>query len=873
MRSLALCLALALALAGGRAAAAPSPKGPASNSSWLIAGPFPFGALTGLEDGLDRDYLRSSGFSAAGEASAAPLRVGDAGSKPWKEAGTEDGVDFLASLGPASHSVAYAYREFYSASSRRASLKIGSDDGVRVWMNGELAYANHVRRDLEADEDAVTVSLAQGKNRILVKVSQIEGAWGFSLRLLSLEEDAKAAKAKKLSALVAYPDDQALPRGGTLRGVAMTKPAYYSSGKATIELLNPEGKPLASTEATLGERFSLRVPPDFSGPASIRARGSGPLAGLAAPTTALIVGDAASIALAAAAKARAASSGATIADSSPTLEFLAEVLEGSVPPLFGGFDQSILALSEIEELAAKPARAPRGLARYAYRSAVDGSLQPYSLYLPSTYDGSKRYGLVVALHGAGGNDYEMASSVALARPQDMLIVAPYGRNDLAYTSTGERDVMDVIDLVVSRYAIDPDKVYLTGRSMGGYGTWRIGQLHSSRFAAIASFAGWTSLDCLENLASTPVLAVHGDADTSVSIDNDAAAVERLKSIGGKVRFDVLPGVGHDALGAWTEKSGPDRLLDWFRAYKREAWPQTDMVRTTLARSGKGKWATILGLTQPLTISAIDARIVDNRHIKVDTQNVSAFELDLRHPSLAKGGRILVLADGVNLTADAGSGAARFELGQNGRFAPLKAVAPDTLVNGGSGYADLFDEPLRVVYGSQKRSRAADNKAVAEAIADWAGAAGAFAGPGRFEVIPDSALSPAIVASSSLLLVGWPDENAALAALAPRLPVVIKGSKAGIAGKAPTGSGLILVCKNPENPGRLVGVVALPMRGKAAVEYARSLIAPLNSYGAQAEPCGFGMPDVIVLDGSGHASWAGCFDWKWERLAEIDVKAK
>lgn len=865
--------ATALAIAALYPAAAATAE---AGSPWLLAGPFPAQGLTGLEDSLDRDYLAATGVTPAGEAEAAPLRIGGPGAKLWREApptdnGGPDGVDLAAALGQASYSVAYAYREIYAASPREAVLRVRSDDGVKIWLNGGIVLARHTRRSLEAEEDAVVVDLVKGPNRMLVKVSQAEGAWGFRLRLLPLEEEARAAASAKLSGIAAYPDELAVPRGGTIRGTVMTKSAFCVRGRARVELVGPSGDVLAATEAPVGGRFSLTAPESREGPARLRARGSGGLAGLASPASSLIIGDAASIAHRAAATARRAAAANPLpdicADPASALEFLAEGLEGARKPEPGGFDAALLSLATIESASrGYAAREPRGLARFAYRSSLDRSLQPYTLYLPPGYDGKRRYGLVVALHGASGNDYDTAALLAAAEPEDMLILAPYGRGDLGYEAAGERDVEDVLDLVMARYAIDADRVYLAGMSMGGFGAWRLAKLYSWRFAAVASFAGWTGLDMLENLASTPVLAVHGDADKTVPPEPDRRAVEYLASIGGSARFDLLPGVDHDAFGAWTSKDGPGRLFSWLRAHRREAWPKEIKVRTTMARAGKGKWASILGVETAQTTAAIDAKIVDPRHVEVDTENVSAFELDLRHPELARGGRILVLADGVNLTADSGSADARFEIGADGRFAAAgKAGRPEAskdgsteaAPNGGAGFVGLFDGPLRIVYGTKRKSGAAGNEAVARALSG--------SGIGDFEVLPDTALGPADGESSALLLVGGPDENSATARLAPNLPLAMKGGKVAAPDDGISGSGLLLVCPNPDARERLLGVMILPMRGDAAARYARAIVAPLRDYGIVQEACGYGTPDAILLDRSGEPIWMGFYDWRWERL--------
>jgi poly(3-hydroxybutyrate) depolymerase len=870
-------------------------------------------SASGLDDALDKDYLLDSGLERSGESSAAPTGIAPAGptsgtgrgagkgsgqDTEWREAKSNygsEGVDFNMTCGFSTNSVAYAFREIASASDRRAALKLGSDDGVKVWVNGELVLAHHILRACVPDDDAVVVSLKRGRNSFLVKVSQAEGDWVFTMRLVPLEEDSKAGSRAELVSLVPCPDELAVGAGGTVSGTVMTKPAFCVEGEAKVELLGPRGEVLAQGAAPMGGRFSLRPPSGILGLARIRASGKGGLSGLAPGEALVSLGDSAAIAAKEAEEARSEAGALGASDAigaggldRPSLEFLAALVEGGLRAPLGSFENAAFAVSEIERARSGERGAQTGaqggglailsgLGRYAYRSPLDGSLQPYSLYLPEGYDSAKRYALLVALHGAGGDDFEMASSLASARPKDTIVLAPFGRGDSSYESTGERDVLDAVDLVESRYAIDQDRVYLTGRSMGGFGTWRLAQLYPRRFAAIAPFAGWTGLDCLENLSSIPVLAVHGDADPIVPIGGDASAVQRLESLGAQVRFDVLHGAGHDALGAWTAASGTGRLFDWLRGKVKARWPAEDRVRTTMARYGRGTWAAILGLERPLELAALDAKILDERHVAVETRNVSVFELDLRHPALAKSGRVIVLADGIDIAVDARSPGARFEHGADGVFAKAaarKAAAPEAArpANDGSGLAALFQGKLRVVYGTKRR--AADNEAVAREIADWIGGSGgndvkasaAIGGAGSFEVVPDSASSPRLEAEASTLLIGWPEDNSALSRVAGKLAVQIKGGKVEIPGAQARGRGILLVCPNPEAPGRLMGVLALPVQGKEAAEYAQILARQLRGAGANSGLCGFGTPDAVIWDGSLKPVWAGFFDWRWEKLS-------
>jgi hypothetical protein len=908
------------------ALAAALPSAAQEATGWLIAGPFDASdasAASGVADELDFDFLKDSGMASAGESAARPSTIQAVGSKPWREAagaGSEDGsgVDFIAAFGQRERAVAYAYRTYRSAAAVRAVMRIGSDDGVKVWINGALVFGNHAHRSLVDGQDAVLVSLEEGENRVLVKVDQGWGSWGFRVRFVDPAVERKAAAGARPDSLTLCLDQDWASPGRPVEGVVMTSPAALVEGGATVELIDEGGTRLASASAALTGRFSLRVPADAPDICYIRAIGSGGAAGLASPAAALAVGDigqltrsalatarTAAAALAGSARSAALSAARPPAGSAPgspapsrwacpdpaaALEFLAAELEGKIPEVLKTREALMLALGDIKRVAYGTAPL-HGLHRYAYRSRVDGSVQPYSLYVPAGYDPAKRYGLVVALHGASGNDFDMARSIADARPPDMLVLAPYGRGDLGWTATGETDAMDVLDLTLAGYSVDPDRVYLTGRSMGGFGTWRLGQLYSRRFAAIAPFAGWTGTDCLENLVNTPVLVVHGEDDTTVPIAEDRAAVEILKDSGCDVRFDSLPGVGHDALTAWIKEAGPGRLLDWFREHRRTAWPDLVKARTSQARYGRNAWVSVVGISRPLSVAAVDALIVDERHITIETENVSAFSLDLRHPKLAKSGRLLLLLDGRNLTADAGSAEALFELGQDGRFrsvasaaapsAAKMAAAANTAAaaaappNGGAGYAGLFDGPVAFVYGTMNRSRAAINEEAALALTgrDEAGVLSVGASLGNLLVLPDSVVDERIMKSYSLVLVGGPGENSVLARMAARLPVALGRGKVEVGGKTFRNAGIIMTCPNPDAPGRLVCVFDLPFKKEQAVGYGGGLSVAMRAFGAEYGTCGFGTPDVLILDSSLKLVWMGSFDRSWGSLVEMSSGAK
>jgi poly(3-hydroxybutyrate) depolymerase len=161
--------------------------------------------------------------------------------------------------------------------------------------------------------------------------------------------------------------------------------------------------------------------------------------------------------------------------------------------------------------------------RLAYRSGVDGSLQPFRVYVPEGFDPSRKYPLIVALHGATGDEntymdrYLEAETgenlfKKLGQERGYILASPNGRGPWdGYQGNSEQDVLDVIDRVVQLYPISPDRVFLTGHSMGGSGTWMIGFKHPQRFAALApvasNFGGRMSLTPVSPLKNAPEMAV------------------------------------------------------------------------------------------------------------------------------------------------------------------------------------------------------------------------------------------------------------------------------------------------------------------------------------------------------------------------------
>lgn len=234
-------------------------------------------------------------------------------------------------------------------------------------------------------------------------------------------------------------------------------------------------------------------------------------------------------------------------------------------------------LSEAEALIAEfeagknPFATRRGDFRKAYRSKLDGTLQPYRIYVPSSYDGSKPYPLIIALHGMGGDEnsyfdlYQNGAFKVEAERRGYIVACPKGRRPASmYVGDAEQDVIDVIAEVRRAYKIDPDRIYMTGHSMGGFGTWSIAMNHPDLFAAIAPIAGGGNPAGMSKIAHIPQLVVHGEDDRTVPVERSRLMVEAARKLGAEVKYLEIPKGDHISVAARTFKD----VFDWFDSHKR-----------------------------------------------------------------------------------------------------------------------------------------------------------------------------------------------------------------------------------------------------------------------------------------------------------------
>jgi arylsulfatase A-like enzyme len=161
---------------------------------WQVLGPFPATAEIGMRLGQDTPFeadFRGRGDGsidqaatwAAGAAAAAGGGSGKTAKIAWKAVGARRNgyVDLIEAIGPLEHVIAYGYAELDWAETREAIFGMGSDDGIRLWVNGVEVFSHEAQRGYNRDEDEARAKLKPGRNRLLVKVDQRDGGWGFGV--------------------------------------------------------------------------------------------------------------------------------------------------------------------------------------------------------------------------------------------------------------------------------------------------------------------------------------------------------------------------------------------------------------------------------------------------------------------------------------------------------------------------------------------------------------------------------------------------------------------------------------------------------------------------------------------------------------------
>ena len=196
------------------------------------------------------------------------------------------------------------------------------------------------------------------------------------------------------------------------------------------------------------------------------------------------------------------------------------------------------------------------------------------LFRPDHYAEQPRWPLLLYLHGAAerGDDLEHAAAtgppkeVRGGRALAMVVAAPLLPAGQAWEPAR---LAAVLDAVITAEHIDPDRIYLSGKSLGGFGAWALAVAAPQRFAALVPVASAGDPEAVCTLKAVPVWAFHNRHDPTVPLARDEVGIETLKNCGGTTRLTIFDADGHDA---WTAAYADPELYQWLLAQHRSPKP-------------------------------------------------------------------------------------------------------------------------------------------------------------------------------------------------------------------------------------------------------------------------------------------------------------
>jgi len=199
----------------------------------------------------------------------------------------------------------------------------------------------------------------------------------------------------------------------------------------------------------------------------------------------------------------------------------------------------------------------------------------YLLYLPKDYgkDKERKFPLIMFLHGAGerGDDINRVKIHGIPKIVEQKEDFPFIAVSPQCPETSwwpiEIDALKaLLDEIMEKYAVDQDKIYLTGLSMGGYGSWALGIAYPDKFAAIVPICGGGNADKVTVLKNVPIWVFHGAKDGVVKLEESDKMVNALKNAGGNVQFTVYPDADHDS---WSATYDNPELYEWLLKQSRK----------------------------------------------------------------------------------------------------------------------------------------------------------------------------------------------------------------------------------------------------------------------------------------------------------------
>lgn len=478
--------------------------------------------------------------------------------------------------------------------------------------------------------------------------------------------------------------------------------------------------------------------------------------------------------------------------------------------------------------------------KVTFISAIDGSIQYYSVN-PARNDDGEPKALFLSVHGASVEALNQSGSYYpktwghVVSPTNR---RPYGFN---WEDWGRIDALEVYNDALKTLKIDSSRIYLTGHSMGGHGTWHLGALYPDKFAALGPSAGWISFwsyrvrekndnptpmeniimrstspsdtyGLSENYKQQGIYILHGEKDDNVPPTEARNMVENLKKFHTDYTYYEQPGAGH-----WWDNSDEDGAdcVDWkpmFDFFARHALPKTEIVReinfitANPEISAKNHWIVVISQIEQLKLSRVNFSFDPGKNrFTGKTENI--FQLGILCSAADLKRAITIDIDGQKINVEPGNKDAVLLQKNNGTWAVLDKFnkADKNPLRYGT-FKSAINHQVIFVYGTKgnkEENEWAFNKARYDAEQFW------YQGNGAVMVIKDTDYADVNMAEANYILYGNSETNSAWGKLLADSPVQVKKGEVKLGDKIYKGKDLACIFVRPiaGTEDKTVGVVS------------------------------------------------------------------
>ncbi len=274
-------------------------------------------------------------------------------------------------------------------------------------------------------------------------------------------------------------------------------------------------------------------------------------------------------------------------------------------------------------------------------TSSEGHTQPYAVFVPENYDPKVKWPLVMFLHGSGesGADGVRQTRVGLGpflaayrKKCPFIAVFPQSPNAQTWFRGIQAKIMfEILDKVQRDYNVDPDRIYLTGISMGGFGTWEMAMMRPDIFAALIPICGGGPVEFVDPLKRMPIWCFHGARDDRVPVKLSRALIDRLKKIGGEPKYTEFPNESHMC---WDTAYATQGLFPWMLKQRRAQPPAVMAVNldtTWCPVPTRIWWFRVDKAEKGVKMLQIEAGIVSPNEIRVATSGITACSIMLDKP--------------------------------------------------------------------------------------------------------------------------------------------------------------------------------------------------------------------------------------------------